>query len=57
VIQARAADYAYSREVCDDHYHSDIDSSHALGHAIGIALLKEIDAAREELRAAHLTKF
>jgi acid phosphatase (class A) len=62
-ILARAADYAYSREVCGDHYHSDIEASHALGNAIGMALLKnetlkpQIEAAREELRSAHLTKF
>jgi len=62
-ILARAADYAYSREVCGDHYHSDIEASHALGNAIGIALLKnevlkpQIEAARKELRAAQLTKF
>jgi acid phosphatase (class A) len=62
-ILARAADYAYSREVCGDHYHSDIEASHALGTAIGMALLQnetlkpQIEAAREELRAAHLTNF
>ena len=62
-ILARAADYAYSREVCGDHYHSDIEASHALGNAIGMALLQnetlkpQIEAAREELRAAHLTNF
>jgi acid phosphatase (class A) len=61
-ILARAADYAYSREVCGDHYHSDIEASHALGNAIGITLLKnetlkpQIEASRAELRAAHLTK-
>ncbi|HEY7337607.1 MAG TPA: phosphatase PAP2 family protein [Bryobacteraceae bacterium] len=60
-ILARAADYAYSREVCGDHYHSDVDASRALGTAVGIMLLEseaakpQIEAARTELRAAHLT--
>jgi acid phosphatase (class A) len=60
-IQARAADYALSREVCAEHYHSDVDASHALGTAVGIMLLNnaalkpEIDAAKAELKAAHLT--
>jgi acid phosphatase (class A) len=60
-ILARAADYAYSREVCGDHYHSDIEASHALGNALGIMLLNNpalkqpIEAAKAELRAAHLT--
>jgi acid phosphatase (class A) len=60
-ILARAADYAYSREVCGDHYHSDVDASRALGTAVGVMLLEseaakpQLDAAREELRAAHLT--
>jgi acid phosphatase (class A) len=61
-ILARAADYAYSREVCGDHYHSDVEASHALGSAVGIMLLNseaakpQIEAARAELRAAGLTK-
>jgi acid phosphatase (class A) len=60
-ILARAADYAYSREVCGDHYHSDVEASHALGNALGIMLLNnstlklQIEAAKAELRAAHLT--
>lgn len=60
-ILARAADYAYSREVCGDHYHSDVEASHALGNAIGIMLLNnaslkpQFEAARAELRAAHLS--
>lgn len=60
-IQARATDYALSREVCAEHYHSDTEASHALGTAVGIRLLNnatlkpEIEAARAELRAAHLT--
>jgi acid phosphatase (class A) len=61
VILARAADYAHSREVCGDHYHTDIEASHALGTAVGAMLLNnaalqpQIAAARAELRAAHLT--
>jgi acid phosphatase (class A) len=57
----RAADYAYSREVCGDHYHSDVEASRALGTALGVMLLEnralkpQIDAAKAELRAAHLT--
>jgi acid phosphatase (class A) len=60
-ILARAADYAYSREVCGDHYHSDVDASRSLGTAVGVMLLEseaakpQIEAARAELRAAHLT--
>jgi acid phosphatase (class A) len=60
-ILARAADYAYSREVCGDHYHSDVEASHALGNALGImflnnaALKPQIEASRAELRAARLT--
>lgn len=62
MILARAADYAYSREVCGDHYHADVEASHALGNAVGIMLLNNaglkpaIEAARAELRAAGLTK-
>ena len=58
----RAADYAYSREVCGDHYHSDVEASRALGTALGVMLLEnaalkpQIDAAKTELRAAHLTR-
>jgi len=60
-ILARAAEYAYSREVCGDHYHSDVEASHALGSALGILLLNnsalkpQIEASKAELRAAHLT--
>jgi acid phosphatase (class A) len=59
-ILARAADYAYSREICGDHYHADVEASHALGTAIGIELLNNpklkplIEAAKAELRSAHL---
>ena len=60
-ILARAADYAHSREICGDHYHSDVEASHALGNAVGILLLNspalkpQIEASRAELRAAGLT--
>ena len=60
-ILMRAADYAYSREVCGDHYHSDVEASRAFGTALGVMLLNnaalkpQIDAARAELRAAHVT--
>jgi acid phosphatase (class A) len=59
-ILLRAADYAYSREVCGDHYHSDVEASRALGTAVGVLLLNnaalrpQIDAAKAELRAAHI---
>jgi acid phosphatase (class A) len=61
VILARAADFAYSREICGDHYHSDVEASHALGSVVGIMLLNNaalkprIDASKAELRAAGLT--
>lgn len=61
-ILARSADYAYSRQVCGDHYHSDVEAGHALGTALGVLLLNnaalkpEIEAAKAELRAANLTK-
>lgn len=59
-ILARAADYAYSREICGDHYHSDVEAGHVLGTVLGTLLLEnaalkpEIEAARAELLAAHL---
>jgi acid phosphatase (class A) len=61
VIEARAGDYAYSREVCGAHYHSDTEASHVLAVALVTALFAKpqitpkIDAARAELRAAGLT--
>jgi acid phosphatase (class A) len=60
-IMVRARDYGYSREVCGDHYHDDVEASHALGTAAGIMLLQNaalqplIEASRAELRAAHIT--
>ena len=61
-ILIRAADYAHSREVCGDHYHSDVEASRALGTALGAmflenaALQSQLAAAKAELRAAHLTR-
>jgi len=60
-ILLRSADYAYSREVCGDHYHGDVEASRALGTAVGVMLLHnaalapQLEAAKAELRAAHLT--
>jgi acid phosphatase (class A) len=60
-IQKRAAEYAYSREVCGAHYASDVEASHVLGTVVGLQFLASpkvapmIEAARAELRAAHLT--
>lgn len=60
-ILARSAEYAYSREVCGDHYHSDVEAGHVLGTVLGILLLNnaalkpEMEAAKAELRSAHLT--
>jgi hypothetical protein len=61
-IQVRAAEYGYSRQVCGDHYGSDVEAGHALGNAIGILLLEnatlkpQLAAAKAELRLAHLTE-
>jgi acid phosphatase (class A) len=60
-ILIRAADYAYSRKVCGDHYHSDVQASRGFGTALGVILLDapslkpQFKAGRAELRAAHLT--
>lgn len=59
-IQARAADYAYSREVCGAHYHSDTEASRVLATALVVKLWDQpslqpvIADARTELRAAGL---
>jgi acid phosphatase (class A) len=51
---------AYSREVCGDHYHSDVEAGHAFGTTLGTLLLHnaaikpELEAAKAELRAAHI---
>jgi acid phosphatase (class A) len=60
-IEARAADYAFSREVCGSHYPSDTEASHVIGSVVAIELLSapslqpKIEAAKAELRAAGLT--
>ncbi|MDB5465333.1 MAG: phosphatase family protein [Phenylobacterium sp.] len=60
-ILTRAAEYAYSREVCGAHYASDLEASHVLGTIVAREFLTSpkaapmIEAAREELRAARLT--
>jgi len=60
-IQARARDYAFSREVCGAHFASDTEASHALAEAVAAALLAspqlqpKIAAARAELRGAGFT--
>jgi acid phosphatase (class A) len=52
---------ARHREICGDHYHADVEASHALGSAVAIMLLKsaglqsQIEAARAELWAVGLT--
>lgn len=57
-FMSRAADYAFSREVCGAHYPSDTQASQALSAAVVTALLKnpefqaKLDAARAELKAA-----
>ncbi len=61
-ILARAADYAYSREICGDHYHSDVEAGHVLGTALGEMMLREkgfrpeFEAAHKELQEAGITK-
>ena len=55
VILARSAAYAYSREVCGDHYQSDVEAGHVLGTTLATLLLHnealkpELEAARQEL--------
>ena len=61
-ILERSASYAYSREICGDHYHSDVEAGQVLGTTLGALLLNntalkpEIEAAKVELQAAQLTK-
>ena len=60
-ILARADDYAFSREICGDHFASDTEASHVLGTAVAVQLLDSpkvapmVEAAKAELRAAKLT--
>jgi acid phosphatase (class A) len=57
-VLTRSADYAYSREICGDHYHSDVEAGHVLGTTLGVLLLQnealkpELEAARKELQHA-----
>jgi acid phosphatase (class A) len=61
-ILTRSNDYAYSREVCGDHYHSDVVAGQVLGTALGTLLLHnealkpELEAARQELQHAQIAK-
>ena len=60
VIQARAADYAESRLICEAHYRRDIEGGHVLGVALVAELMTkpafraELEAARAELIAVHI---
>ena len=61
-ILSRSASYAYSREVCGDHYHSDVEAGHVLGTTLGVLLLHneqlspEVDAAKAELKSAGIAE-
>ena len=60
-ILIRARDYSFNREVCGDHYPSDLDAGHTLGTAVAVEVLSHpegkamFDAAQAELRAAGFT--
>jgi acid phosphatase (class A) len=60
-IQTRAGEFGFSRLVCGAHYPGDIEASHVLGTRVATLLLlhpavqAQIEAARRELHAAHLT--
>ena len=57
-ILERASDYAYSREICGDHFPSDTEASHVVATLVAARLLADprvkpdLDAARAELQAA-----
>jgi acid phosphatase (class A) len=61
-LLSRSASYAYSREVCGDHYHSDVEAGHVLGTTVGVLLLHneklkpELEAARAELKSAGIAQ-
>jgi acid phosphatase (class A) len=61
-LLARSYSYGYSREVCGDHYHADVEAGHVLGTTVGVLLLHnkalkpEMEAARAELKAAGLAQ-
>lgn len=56
-ILARAQDYAFSREVCGVHFHSDTEASHVIGTVVAERMLadprlaKTVREARRELAA------
>jgi acid phosphatase (class A) len=60
-IQARAADYALSRQICGSHYRSDAEASHVMGVLLAAKILEEpamqaaVAAARAELKAKGFT--
>jgi acid phosphatase (class A) len=60
-LMGRARDYAYHRLVCGMHYRADIVAGQTLGVVVATEMLKDprfqadLDAAREELKAAGLT--
>lgn len=60
-IMIRARAYAENRLVCSMHFRSDIVAGEALGTAVAVELIHnpqfkpEFDAAKAELKAAHLT--
>ena len=57
----RAREYAFSRQICGDHYASDTEASHVLGVTVGQKLMAhpllqgDISLVRGELRSAGLT--
>jgi acid phosphatase (class A) len=61
-LLSRSASYAYSREVCGDHYHSDVEAGHVLGTALGVLFLHneklkpELEAAKAELKSAGIVQ-
>ena len=61
-ILSRSYSYGYSRQVCGDHYSTDVEAGHVLGTVVGVLLLQntalkpELEAARAELKAAGLAE-
>jgi acid phosphatase (class A) len=61
-ILARAADYAFSRELCGSHFPSDAEASHVVSVAVVSAMVRhagfreQLAAARKELAAKGFTK-
>ena len=61
-ILSRSASYGYSREVCGDHYQSDVEAGHVLGTTLGVlflhnkALKPEVEAAKAELKSAGIAQ-